>query len=376
MLVFNQKRVDMLTQEEISNYEQECSSVLSSDLPSITQNMAEIKRRTGANNFTSLATYYHPNPDSATGFPYVRIDGERNVASRESSDNVYFGKFYSIFTPCCIVYRLTKSEDYSIKAIEALRTFFIDENTKMNPDLTYSGIVIGDSMEDIRIRGAIIDTNSLSILPDLMELLKPSPNWTMEIENGMVSWFESLVDWFKNNPRGVLQAGYSHNIKTSYVKQLCSYLCFCGKQDEAKAYLEENLKDLLSAQIDGDGKQVLEMERVKNKHYSNFNLTLLVDLATISNSLGVNVWDYEDAEGKGSIKKAMKYMCHYHLHPEEWTASDENSSNPAAVRKWLQAGSEIYDDQILSETMRQVAPYTPVHMQSYVFVPSSNSMTT
>ena len=108
----------------------------------------------------------------------------------------------------------------------------------MNPDLTYSGIVIGNNMDDLRIRGAIIDTNNLSIVPDLIELLKPSTNWTVDVENSMILWFDSLSNWFKTSPRGVLQSGYGHNIKTSYVKQLCSYLYACGKEIEAKTYLE------------------------------------------------------------------------------------------------------------------------------------------
>jgi hypothetical protein len=308
MLIFNKKRMDQLSQDEISFYQQQNADILNIKLPSITQNSSDIKKITGINNFTSLAPYYHQNPESPTGFPYVRKDGIRNLESRKSSDNQYFGPMFSLFYPLCLLYYFTKNEDYAAKATQSLQMFFINEETKMNPDLTYSGIVIGNSMDDLRIRGAIIDVNNLSLFPDLIELLKPSPHWTTELESGMVAWFEALSNWFKTSPRGVLQSGYNHNIKTSYMKQLCSYLCFCGKQDEAKIYLENNLRNLLSAQIDIDGKQVLEMDRVQNRHYSNFNLTLLVNLATIAKSLGVDVWNYEDSECKGSIRKAMKYL--------------------------------------------------------------------
>lgn len=370
LLIFNKQIMDRLTLEEIANYQQQFKNILDLELPSITQNTSEVKQQTGANNYTSFAPYYHPNPNSPTGFPYIRIDGARNPMAAETSDNLYLGKLYRILIPCSLLYYFTKKEDYAIKAINALQTFFINEETKMNPDLTYSGIVIGNSMDDLRIRGAIIDTNNLSIIPDLIELLKPSVNCTSEIENGMISWFESLSDWFKTSPRGVLQSGYSHNIKTSYMKQLCSYLCACGKEVEAKNYLESNLRNFLSAQIDAEGKQVLEMDRVHNKHYSNFNLAILVSLCIMSNSLGVNVWGYEDSEGKGSIKKAMKYLCHYHLHPEEWAFSDETSNNPAVTRRWLQAGVEIYDDKLLYDTMSIITPYTSESMNDYISLPA------
>jgi hypothetical protein len=133
-------------------------------------------------------------------------------------------------------------------------------------------------------------------------------------------------------------------------------LCFCGKKEEAKNYLENNIRDLLSAQIDSEGKQVLEMQRVKNRHYINFNITMLNRLAKISKSLGIDIWNYEDENGRGSIKKAMKYMCHFYLNPEEWNTSDEiNDINMlVSTRLWLKDGVKLYDDLILHQTYELV----------------------
>ena len=369
MLLFNKQRINRLTLEQVANYQQRFPNILDSELPSITQNNSAVKQETGATNYTSFAPYYHPDPNSETGFPYIRKDGIRNTLAVTTSDNRYLNKIYQILVPCCLLYYLTKSENYALKAISAINTFFIDENTRMNPDLTYSGIVIGNSMDDLRIRGAIIDTNNLSVVPDLIEFLKLSPHWTTEIENSMILWFDSLSNWFKTSPRGVLQSGYSHNIKTSYIKQLCCYLCACGKQDEAKIYLENNLRNLLSAQIDIDGKQVLEMDRVQNRHYSNFNLILLVNLATIAKSLDVDIWNYQDENGKGSIRKAMNYLCNFYLHPEEWTFSNE-TNNSAMTRSWLQIGIELYDDQILQDVFKEVKIYNFTSVPDYIALPN------
>jgi hypothetical protein len=369
MLIINQQRIEQLTLEQIANYQQRFPNILDSELPSITQNTSDIKQKSGANNYASLAPYYHPNLDTETGFPYVRQDGIRNPIAVETSDSRYLGKLFQIVIPCSLLYHLTKSEDYALKATTAIKTFFIDENTKMNPDLTYSGMVIVDGTDDLRIRGAIIDINNLSKIPDFIELLKPSVHWTLEIENGMVSWFDLLSNWFKTSPRGVLQSGYSHNIKTSYMKQLCSYLCACGKEAEARTYLENNLRDLLSAQIDDEGKQVLEMDRVQNRHYSNFNLSLLVNLATIATSLDVDVWNYEDGEGKGSIRKAMNYLCNFYLNPDQWTTSNEQN-NSAMTRSWLQFGVELYNDQILQDVFKEVKIYNFTSIPDYICLPN------
>jgi hypothetical protein len=358
-----------LTELDILRYQKMFPDVLTSEIPSITQNTSDIKKQTGSNNYTSLAIYYNPNPNTESGFPYVRMDGVRNKDFYQMGDNTYTVKAISLLSSLSILYHFTKNEEYANKAIQVLQIFFVNEHTKMNPDLTYSGIVIGNSMSDLRIRGAIIDTDRFSIVPDLIELLKPSSSWNSNIENSMTLWFNDLSNWLKTSDRGILQGEYTHNIRTSYMRQLCSYLCASGKMDEAKEYLENNVRDVLSAQIDADGKQILELNRAQPKHYSNFNLTLLVGLATMSNSLGINIWNYEDTNGKGNIRKAMNYLCHCYLNPEEWTFSNEQN-NPAMTRSWLQAGVTLYSDPILEEVFKLVKIYNFISVQDHISLPN------
>jgi len=89
----------------------------------------------------------------------------------------------------------------------------------------------------------------------------------------------------------------------------------------------------------------------------------------MSNSLGINIWNYEDTDGRGSIKKAMKYLCYYYLHPEEWKTSEETANNPAMTRKWLQAGVELYDDKILQDVFREVKIYNFTSVPDYISLP-------
>lgn len=373
LLIFNRDRIEATSQIEIKMYETAYSQIfLDCNPPSITQNTADVKKQTGANNYTSFATYYHPDPNSPTGFPYIRKDGFRNNEIEKISDRPYLNSMHYYLLRFCTLYALTKSEKYAEKSIEIIKKFFIDENTKMNPDLTYSGIVIGNNMDDLRIRGAIIDTSILSRLPDLLALINPSSSWSKEIEDGMFLWFDSMINWLKTHPRGIRQAGYSHNIKTAYISQLCSYLYYCGKQSEAKAYLENNVRNLLSAQIDSEGKQPLEMDRAKSRHYSSFNLTLLIRLAKISNSLGVNVWNYEDENGRGSIRKAMKYLCECYANPQKWTASDEEN-DPIITRHFLNDGVILYSNNIIHEIYEKVKiDERNRNLHDYLCLPNAN----
>jgi hypothetical protein len=146
-------------------------------------------------------------------------------------------------------------------------------------------------------------------------------------------------------------------------------LTFCGKESEAKAYLEANLKGLLSAQIDDEGKQMLEMSRVKSKHYGNFNLVLLVRLAKISKSLGVDVWNYQDDEGRGSIRKAMNYMADCYVDPGKWTFSDEEN-DPIITRSWIKDGVVLYDDPVLIDVHDKVRVRNFTNVPDFVSLPN------
>jgi hypothetical protein len=366
LLIFNKNRIDSLNSSQISSYEAMYRDMaLVSDNPSITQNSSEVKNTTGKNNYTSFATYYHPDPSSSNGFPYVRKDGVRNKDLDAMSDAKYLNSLCTRLSHLSLLYYLTKNESYAAKAVEMINIFFINPETRMNPSLTYSGLVVGDSMSDLKIRGATIDTSRLCNLPDWVELLKVSPSWNSSLQDSMVAWMDSLASWLKNDERGILQNSYSHNIKTSYVNQLASYLIFCGKEDEAKSYLENTVWNLLSSQINDEGEQILEMERAAPRHYSNFNLMLLMTLGKICHSLGINIWNYEDANGCGSIKKAMLYV----VDPGNWGNSNESDS-PTMTRSWLKDGICLYDDTILSSVYDTVKVPNLFDTMNYVCSPN------
>ena len=360
MLMLNEARFDHISKRDtdlfIETYVKELDDL---SLVSITQNTSYLKKITGPNNFTSLATYWHPNPDSPTGFPYIRKDGIRNNVSGKISDTFFLSRMIRYISISSFIYRITKSEEYCKKAVDLIRFFFLKEDSKMNPDLTYSGIVMGDSENDLKIRGAIIDTNRLPVVIDMMSLLRNNTYWTDDDEEGMRQWFGSLAEWFQNSPRGIIQSNYYHNIKTSYMLQLASYLYAAGKQEEAKSYLKANVKEVLSRQIASDGSQPLEMERVTKLQYCNFNLILLCNLAKICSNLGVDIWDYSDSQGCGSIKNAMIYMCDMYMNPDKWTFTDEKN-NSSITRGWLENGVSLYNDQILHDAYKQVKIYVLV----------------
>jgi hypothetical protein len=371
MIFYNKERMENIPKEYIDNFieNRENEEKIEKGEISITLNKSFIKEITGANNYTSLATYYHPDPNSENGFPYIRKDGVVNRNVSKYSDSIHLHRMVLATKLLSIFYYVTKSEEYAQRAIKIIRSFFINEQTKMNPNLTHSQIImVGE--KDIKTRGLIIDADRLFMFPDTVEILKVSPEWKDSDEESIKKWFDEMASWFLTNPRGIRQGGYHHNIKTSYLKQLIAYLCLAGRVDEAKEYISNNIKELLIKQIDSNGLQVQELNRVKSRHYCDYNLALLCDLAKICFNLGYNIWNHEDKNGCGSIRKAMLHAAN--LYEKDWEYSDERASDPM-TRGWLYSGVYVYDDPLLLNLFEKVK-INKNYLPEYISRPTSKNI--
>jgi hypothetical protein len=371
MIFYNKERMENIPREYIDAFvgSKENEEKIEKGEISITLNKSPIKEITGAHNYTSLATYYHPDPNSENGFPYIRKDGIVNRDVSKYSDSIYLHKMVLSTKLLSIFYYATKSEEYAQRAIKIIRSFFINEQTKMNPNLTHSQIIMAGE-KDIKTRGLIIDADRLFIFSDTVEILKASSEWKDSDEENIKKWFSDMSDWFLTSPRGIRQGSYYHNIRTSYSKQLISYLCLAGRVEEAKEYISNNVKELLSKQINSDGLQVQELDRNRNRHYCNYNLALLCDLAKMCCNLGYNIWNYEDENGCGSIRKAMLHTAN--LYEKDWEYSDEKSSDPT-TRGWLYSGVYVYDDPLFLNLFQKVK-LNKNYLPEYISRPTSKNI--
>ncbi|MFP4250352.1 MAG: alginate lyase family protein, partial [Armatimonadota bacterium] len=108
-------------------------------------------------DYMSVGPYWWPNPDTDDGLPYVRRDGETNPERREY-DNVGLSAMGKAVTTLGLAHFFTGDERYAEHAATLLRTWFLDEDTRMNPHLTYGQAIPG------RVDGrgiGIIDTMGL-----------------------------------------------------------------------------------------------------------------------------------------------------------------------------------------------------------------------
>jgi len=255
-------------------------------------------------DYFSFAPYWWPNPKTADGMPWIQLDGKINPASRDSrSDKVAFNELVNSTQVLSSAYFFTQKKPYATKAAELIRVWFLDEATKMNPHLNYAQAIPGSF--DGRGIG-IIDSRLLYRIVDSIRLLDTASVFTPKEMAGLQKWFADYVDWLVQSPLGQDERKALNNHGTFYDLQVVAFALFAGREDIARATLEQT-KKRITAQFDTEGKQWRELERTRPFHYSVFNLQAFFGLAKMAKDLNVDLWNYPTAQD-ARIKAGMNYV--------------------------------------------------------------------
>lgn len=176
-------------------------------------------------DYISMGPYWWPNPDTPDGLPYIRKDGEVNPESREDyTDQAVISETNKDVFNLAMTYFFTKDDKYVVKASEILRTFYVDEKTRMNPNLKYAQFVPG--MNEGRCFG-IIESSSLVKMMEAVSLMSDSPKWSSDLHNKLVYWISSYLDWLIITAKTVRKNVTQRTIMvrtTTYSVCLC--ICF------------------------------------------------------------------------------------------------------------------------------------------------------
>ncbi len=256
-------------------------------------------------DYMSMGPYWWPDPKKADGKPYIRRDGEVNPESRDSgSDQPAMGKMRGNVETLALAYYFTGQEKYATHAAKLLRVWFLEDATKMNPNLNFGQAIPGITNG----RGiGIIETAGLPQMLDSVALLQTSPSWTKADNDGLKNWMGAYLDWLLNSKNGKDEAKTDNNHGTWYDVQVAGLALFVGKDEIAKAAIESAQKRLVK-QIEPDGKQPHELARTKGFSYSTMNLTAFFNLADLGRAVGIDLWNYQ-SDDKRSLRRALDFLA-------------------------------------------------------------------
>ena len=309
-------------------------------------------------DYMSQAPYFWPDPKTANGLPYIRRDGERNPEIDKITDHRVKDQMESAVETLALAYHFKSEEIYAQKATQLLRAFFLDPQTRMNPNLQFAQGIPGINTG----RGiGLIETRGLTKVVNAIGLLKGSKAWTGADQKGMEDWFGKFLQWMLESKNGRDEAAAKNNHGTFYDVQVVSFALFLGKKDLAKSVLETAKTKRIAVQIEPDGRQPLELARTKAWSYSVGNLDGLMQLAGLGETLGIDLWNYETRDGR-SIRKALDFLTPFALNEKKWTNQQLGEWPPQLLFPLIRLASRHYDLHSLSTKLPPLNPVDRINL--------------
>ncbi len=282
--------------------------------PAITDHVAT-NSAGGLHDFYSQADYAWPNPTNKNGLPYIGRDGESNpdtfthhrMAMRNMKDAV---------AALAAAYALTGDEKYVPKAAELLRVFFLDEKTRMKPNLQYAQAVLGATSGNAY---GVIDTLHLAELAVAVRFLQRSPALPRTLDEGLKQWFADYTRWIMTSTNGIKEMDNANNHSIACFVQLASFAKFTRDEKVLDMSRRRFKEVLFPRQMTNDGSFPLELKRTKPYGYSIFQADNLSTLCVLLSTANDDLWKFTQPDGR-TPKKAVDFIYPYLADKNKWLA--------------------------------------------------------
>ena len=253
-------------------------------------------------DYISMGRYWWPNPDTKDGLPYVRRDGHSNPELKKF-DRDRLGRFSANLRRLTGAYLLAGRTEHARKMASMLRTWFLNERTRMNPNGTYAQMVPGRNDGLGRPEG-ILDLYSLIDAVDAATVLERDNLLSKKEMKALRAWFSAYVDWLLTSESGKGEYAAKNNHGIAYDVQTVVYARFAGRDEVARELIDTFAERRLEKQIEADGKQPRELARTTAFGYSTYNLTHMLDMCVAARTMGIDLYDAAD----GAIDRAIGYL--------------------------------------------------------------------
>ena len=232
-------------------------------------------------------------PHAGTG------DGLTNPDWWMDYDRVPLEKLTQSVETLALAYYFTGNQIYASQALLLLQVWFLNPDTKMNPDLEFA-------QKSTHV--GVIDTRFLSRIIDCIGILQNSGAWTDQDQTGMVEWCRQ----FSENAQKRVDQGHmdsGHNISSWYHVQMASLALFTQNTELAHRLLQRT-KARIDTALNSMGGFKRELNRTRSLSYICFHIYAMFNLASMGEQVGIDLWNYRTIDGRG-LELAIEYLNKY-----------------------------------------------------------------
>lgn len=316
-------------------------------------------------DYYSLSPYWWPDPSKPDGLPYIRRDGETNPERDRISDRKPVEAMVHEVGILAQAYYFTGEEKYAAWSSTLLRTWFLDKETKMNPNLNHGQVRKG---RNTGTAGAIIGTRRFCLLVDSIGLIESSPTWSDEDDKALKAWMAEFLDWLLNSDFGKKELKADNNHGTSYDMQVVSIALYLDDHKTAKHILEKHTKKRIESQIESDGAQPEELRRTKGWNYCVENIKYFFRLAQMATHVEVDLFNYEARDG-GDLKAVIDFLRPYTTKENNWPYMQITEWQPERFEVTLQTANVVYDDPEIANALEGIGWEKPT-LEAFLHLPT------
>ncbi|KAI9008540.1 alginate lyase-domain-containing protein, partial [Hyaloraphidium curvatum] len=249
-------------------------------------------------DYVSLSPYWWPDWSKPNGLPYFRRDGLINPEVAEYTDK---GKLvvnvldYTVSLGYAHYFARTSpgafprpAEAYARKAVAQLKAWFVNPQTRMNPNMKFAQIRPGLPASATDGATGILDlSREIRFVEALALLANNTRLFDRELATGLRSWFSDMLTWLETSRPGRKAATSGNNLGIYYDGLIGILKLYLGRSDAA-TYIRNACQSRLDVHVRPSGEMPAETSRSDSLHYTIFALKGLLKLAMLSDRVTPN----------------------------------------------------------------------------------------
>ncbi len=277
--------------------------------------------------YCSLSKYFWPDSLDATK-PWIRKDGKTNEAGVIKFDSRRMYKMADRVWNFTLAWWFSGKQEYAQAAVSQLRVWYINEATKMNPDMDFAQFVPNDPKLGRGAYYGIIEANSYPNVLNAVAMLETSKFWNKDDDAALKSWIGKFSVWLQQSENGKKESQMTNNHGVYYDILLSSCLLYIGEKQQAYDVLSQVPTLRMATQIEPDGSMPKELDRANPWGYTGMNLRGFVNLCILGDKVGLNLWEIRAPQTVG-LKTAIDFVNPYILGTKKWEYKEK--VNPSDV---------------------------------------------